>query len=179
MTSKKTRAVRRFKEFPKVEARRGVTYGTKIEAGLFASVPLARGERAFIARGRVIPLKVTSDEESALLPNAIGLSKERWLDPHPSNPLCYLNHSCEPNLGIRGARIFVALRAIEAGEHLTIDYSVTECDPLWTLDASCGCKAKACRTTIRAIQFLPKQVYRKYLPYIPTYFKRVYERMRY
>lgn len=179
MTSKVTSAATRYKDFPKVEARRGITYGNKVEMGLFATTALSRGEQVFVARGKTVPLKVTNDAESASLPNAIGLSKERWLDPHSDNPLCFLNHSCEPNLGIRGARIFVALRNIEKGEHLTLDYSVTECDPLWSLGARCGCRTRSCRTTIRSVQFLPKNIYKRYLPYIPTYFKRVYQRMRY
>jgi len=36
----------------------------------------------------------------------------------------FLNHSCEPNVGILGQIIFVAMRNIDSGEELTIDYAL-------------------------------------------------------
>ena len=60
-----------------------------------------------------------------------------------------INHSCEPNLEahiVRGRRIYyVSLRAIRAGEELTVDYSFdTNQDP-----QECHCGAKACRGDMR------------------------------
>ena len=60
-----------------------------------------------------------------------------------------INHSCEPNLEahiIRGRRIYyVSLRAIRAGEELTVDYSFdANQDP-----HACHCGAKACRGDMR------------------------------
>lgn len=147
--------------------------------GLFACKNIKKGEVLFYARGDVVVLKVTNKNQSKAYPNAIGLSRERWLNPEKNNPLVFLNHSCEPNLGIKGARTFVARRDIESGEHLTFDYSTTECDPYWSLEVPCVCGAKDCRKNIRAIQSLPKRTFRKYIPYIPTYFRRFYERVQY
>jgi uncharacterized protein len=60
-----------------------------------------------------------------------------------------INHSCEPNLEahiVRGRRIYyVSLRAIRAGEELTVDYSFdTNQDP-----QACHCGARACRGDMR------------------------------
>jgi uncharacterized protein len=61
-----------------------------------------------------------------------------------------INHSCEPNLEariVRGRRIYYAsLRAIQAGEELTIDYSFDahHVDP-----QVCHCGAKLCRGDMR------------------------------
>jgi SET domain-containing protein len=60
-----------------------------------------------------------------------------------------INHSCEPNLEahiIGGRRIYyVSLRAIRAGEELTVDYSFdTNQDP-----QECHCGARACRGDMR------------------------------
>jgi len=60
-----------------------------------------------------------------------------------------INHSCEPNLEahiVKGRRIYyVSLRAIKAGEELTVDYSFdANQDP-----QECHCGAKACRGDMR------------------------------
>ena len=60
-----------------------------------------------------------------------------------------INHSCEPNLEahiVTGCRIYyVSLRAIRAGEELTVDYCFdTNQDP-----QECHCGARACRGDMR------------------------------
>jgi uncharacterized protein len=60
-----------------------------------------------------------------------------------------INHSCEPNLEahiVAGRRIYyVSLRAIRAGEELTVDYSFdTNQDP-----QECHCGARTCRGDMR------------------------------
>jgi len=67
----------------------------------------------------------------------------------------YLNHSCNPNSGIRDKVIIVAMRDIERGEEITLDYSITEADRTGKLKCKCG--DQNCRKIIRSIQFLPKK----------------------
>ena len=96
----------------------------------------------------------------------IGIGKDRWIDP--AEPFVYLNHSCEPNLSVRGKREMIALRDIAAGEELTFDYSITVDELPWTMD--CLCATPSCRKVVRAIQFLPPDMVASYLPYINPYF---------
>ena len=57
-----------------------------------------------------------------------------------------MNHSCEPNGGLRGEAVLVAMRDIKEGEEITFDYATTECiDGEW----ECLCGTPACRGTIR------------------------------
>lgn len=142
--------------------------------GLFAKKDIKKGEVLFIIKGKKIPLKIKNSKDSSLLPNAISLNKELWIDPKDNNPLVYLNHSCDPNSAIKGSVSIVALKPIKAHEHITIDYSITEWDKHWKLDKLCGCGAKNCRRVIRSIHFLPKQTYQSYMPYIPLFLQREY-----
>ena len=67
-----------------------------------------------------------------------------------------INHSCAPNAGVRfqgDAVVLVALRAIEAGEEISWDYSTTLSDPDWRMPCACG--ADGCRGTVRAFATLP------------------------
>jgi SET domain-containing protein len=59
----------------------------------------------------------------------VELSAQRAIDfSRSADPMRYTNHSCAPNarLDIRNGRVeFYALRAIAAGEELTVDYGET------------------------------------------------------
>ncbi len=62
----------------------------------------------------------------------------------------YINHSCEPNAYMQilyGHVLFIALRDIEPGEEITIDYEST----LHSDKKRCICQAPSCRGTINKI----------------------------
>jgi uncharacterized protein len=73
--------------------------------------------------------------------------------------MMFLNHSCEPNVGIQGQIVFVALRDIAAGEELTVDYGTIE-----YLDApmACRCGHATCRGEITAEDWRKPELRRKY-----------------
>ena len=104
--------------------------------------------------------------------NWIGIGKGTWIDP--DFPFSFVNHSCNPNAGIQGSIEVVAMRQIEEGEEITIDYSITEEDLRWRLLSQCLCHQPGCRGEIKSIQFLPRETFEKYLPHIPDYFARAY-----
>lgn len=59
----------------------------------------------------------------------------------------YINHSCEPSAYMKilyGHILFIALRDIEPGEEVTIDYEST----LHSNKKRCTCGASSCRGTI-------------------------------
>jgi hypothetical protein len=58
-----------------------------------------------------------------------------------------VNHSCEPNVGMGGNVLLVAMRDIAAGEELTIDYALFLGDPGFAMD--CRCRTAACRGVVR------------------------------
>lgn len=62
----------------------------------------------------------------------------------------YINHSCEPNAYMKilhGHILFMALRDIQPGEEITIDYERT----LHSDKKRCYCGAKNCRGTINRL----------------------------
>lgn len=140
--------------------------------GIFAKINIKKGEIIFIAKGKIVEFLVRTLKDSLVGPNWVGINKNTWIDPFENNPLYYMNHSCNPNVGIKGRVVFVALKNIKKDEEITFDYSVSEVDIHWQMD--CSCRQKNCRKIIRSIQFLPKKIFKKYLPYVPTCFKKVY-----
>lgn len=118
--------------------------------GVFAT----RGYRPGQVIGRVTGRLVEDPEFGSEY--CIDVGTDRSLDPAP--PFRFLNHSCEPNCElvsedveddcgkVVGVRVWVeAIRAIDPGEELRIDYA-------WPADTSipCGCRSPNCRGWIVA-----------------------------
>lgn len=129
-----------------------------------------KGEVVSRIRGEM-KFKVNKDKKDALdNPDWIGVAKDQWIDP--ARPYKFLNHSCDPSVGIKGTLSLTALKDMKEGDEITIDYSTIEGDSRWEMNCACG--SENCRKLIRSVQSLPKGQFEKYLPYIPTYFKKLY-----
>jgi len=66
----------------------------------------------------------------------------------------FVNHSCDPNTGVRDDVRLVALRDLIAGEEIRYDYSTTMDEDHWTLQCRCG--SRGCRGVVRDFKWLPK-----------------------
>ncbi len=139
--------------------------------GLFSKVDAKKGEKLFIIKGVIKKFNVKDKKTALYGPNWIGIGKNTWIDP--KQQAIYLNHSSKPNCGIRGRVTVCAMRDLKKNEEITIDYSTTEEQMLWSM------KNRENRNKveiIRSIQFLPKRKFLSYLPYIPKFFQMVYLR---
>lgn len=134
-----------------------------------------KGEKIQYLKGKIVKKKITNKKESLSrdIANWYGITKGIHLDPEDTI-FRYLNHSCNPNAAIIGKKTLVALKNLIPGEELTIDYSLSEGDPLWEMNCSCG--EKECRKIIKSINFLPKKVFNRHMPNIPRYFQKLYFR---
>ena len=141
--------------------------------GVFARKNFKKGETVFVMKGKRHRHVNKDLVDTEAHPNWVGISKNMWIDP--ADKFQYINHSCNPNMGILGKVTYVALRDIKKGEELVFDYSITEEDERWEL-RNLEKKGSFFRPKIRSIQSLPESVFKRYLPYIPTYFQTVYYR---
>ncbi len=140
--------------------------------GVFSASSFKKGDIIFILKGKIRKYYIRNHRDSVRYPNWVGLEKNAWIDP---DGICQsINHSCDPNMGIKGRVEFIALNNIKKGEELTFDYSITEDDIFWKF--KCNCRSRKCRKVLHSIQSLPKPIFRRYLPYIPNYFQRVYNK---
>ena len=75
----------------------------------------------------------------------------------------YVNHSCDPNAGLRidGLNVeLIALRDIAAGEEICFDYSTTMNED--DFEMRCRCASPSCRKLIRDFKHLPSELKRRY-----------------
>ena len=97
-----------------------------------------RGESISVEQARI---RATRSERIMI----VELSAKRAIDfSKSSDPMRYTNHSCRPNarLCIRQGRVeFYALRAIEPGAEITVDYGQTHHEGR----LACRCGVAGCR----------------------------------
>ncbi|MFZ1988096.1 MAG: SET domain-containing protein [Minisyncoccia bacterium] len=142
--------------------------------GVFAQQSLKKGQFISELKGARVVYESKILGLSNRYPDWIGIGKNTWIDP--VDEFEYLNHSCNPNAGLKGNRILklYALRNIAEGEEITIDYAITEEDPDYCFE-NFEPEHEYYRRFVGPIQTLPRDVYERYLPFIPERFKKVYE----
>src|SRR5215470_11961642 len=123
---------------PKTEVRQSKIHGR----GLFALADIAKDEIVAIKGGHVVDRKTLREKITPLLgPVEIQIDDDLFIVPVTREErevsMLYSNHSCQPNLGVRGEITFVAMRDIRAGEELTHDWAVTD-DEDYSADCNCG-----------------------------------------
>jgi uncharacterized protein len=80
--------------------------------------------------------------------------------------MLYSNHSCNPNLGMRGEITFVAMRDIRAGEELTHDWAMTDDDEY---SVECKCRAPNCRKILTGKDWERRDLQKRYAGYFSAY----------
>jgi len=153
-------------ENQKVEVKDTGKYGL----GLFAFRDIKKGEIiADFSDGKVYEVDKASDLPKEVADHAIQFEEHKWIDTEGIGR--YLNHSCEPNSGIKDKFKFVAIDNIKKGEELTYDYEMTE-DSDWRMKCKCG--SKYCRKIIGAYRNLPELIKEKYKGYISDWLVKKY-----
>lgn len=148
-----------------LEVKRSAIHGR----GVFLTRSVKKGEKIAFLKGS-IRRKVNKTMKDVLgHPCWVGVGRNTWIDPAP--PFRFINHSCDPSASILGKVTIVALRSLQAGEELTLDYSLIEGDPRWSL--TCRCGSKKCRKVIGAVTTLHPKIFRQYRV-VPTHFKKLY-----
>ena len=79
----------------------------------------------------------------------------------------FFNHSCNPNAGIKGHIMMVAMRRIAAGEEVTYDYAMTDAD--FDYSFKCSCAAKNCRKIITTNDWKKQELQKRYKGYFSWY----------
>jgi len=72
----------------------------------------------------------------------------------------YFNHSCEPNAGIKGHLVMVAMKDIMPGEEITYDYAMTDVGLKYRFKCNCG--KRSCRKIITSEDWKLPRLHKKY-----------------
>ena len=128
--------------------------------------PIGKGEIVFIKGGYVFNRETLHEVSASLGPAEIQVAEGLFIGPlseeEREGSMVFSNHSCDPNIGVRGQIVFVAMRDIEAGEELTHDWATTDDDDY---RIECNCGAANCRMILTGQDWQRKDLQEKYKGY--------------
>ncbi len=155
---------------PKTEVHESKIHGR----GLFATADIAKDEIVAVKGGHIVDRKSLREEITPLLgPVEIQIGDDLFIAPVSDEErelsMLYLNHSCHPNVGVRGEITFVAMRDIGAGEELTHDWAMTDDDDY---SQRCNCGVPDCRKNLTGKDWQRSDLQKRYSGYFSGYLAR-------
>ncbi len=152
---------------PKTEVRESKIHGR----GLFAIADIAKNEIVAVKGGHIVDRKSLREKITPLLgPVEIQIGDDLFIAPVTEEErelsMLYSNHSCAPNLGVRGEITFVAMRDLRAGEELTHDWAMTDDDDY---SVECNCGVHDCRKILTGNDWQRPDLQRRYAGYFSAY----------
>jgi SET domain-containing protein len=144
---------------PKAEVGPSAIHGR----GLFAREAIAKEEIVCIKGGHIFDRRRLAERQPDLGPAEVQITEDLFIGPvraeEREGGMIFSNHSCEPNVGVRGQIVFVAMRDIEAGEELTHDWAMTDDD---SYEMTCRCGAAACRGVVTGQDWRRPELQQRY-----------------
>jgi uncharacterized protein len=141
--------------------------------GLFAKEPISKNEIVCIKGGAVFDRETLRSMPDWFRAAEIQLAENLFIGPlqeeERDGSMIFSNHSCDPNIGIQGQIVFVAMRDISSGEELTHDWATTDDDDY---KMECRCGSPSCRKIITGKDWQRPDLQRKYLGYLAWYLER-------
>lgn len=152
---------------PKAEAKPAGDKGW----GSFAVEPIAAGETVAAFGGYIVPLAVLNTFSHDRQSRSIQVDTDLYLvsgETPDSGDM--LNHSCDPNCGLSGQLLLIAMRDIAPGEELCFDYAM--CDASDYDEFRCLCGAPNCREVVTGFDWRDEDLRAKYAGWFSPYLAR-------
>lgn len=157
---------------PKIETRQVIDKGI----GMFAIRPIKKGEKVLIWGGEYI------NKEQAEKAKSKGKLVIQWDDnlfstEDAGNDRGYfINHSCDPNAWMSDTFTIVAMKDINIGDEITIDYAIFEDNENYISKWECKCGSPICRKKITGRDWELEKLQKKYKNHFsPLINKKIYK----
>jgi len=119
--------------------------------GLYSGIELERDVVVIRFGGVFFPVSMRYDYDVVAPGSTVGISDHMLLAESASenrDRSDFINHSCNPNLGMLDSITLVTLRRIGAHDELTADYAYWESDEAYVMKQECRCSNPCCRRQI-------------------------------
>ena len=140
------------------------------DLGLHAVEAICHGEVVAVKGGRILDRAELAESARVVGDSEVQITDELYLAAEDEADyeavMLYLNHSCDPNVGVAGNVVFVAMRDIAAGEELTIDYAMIDDHPGVL---ACRCGAANCRRVVFGQDWRRPDLQARYGRYLSWY----------
>jgi hypothetical protein len=138
-----------------------------------ATAHVASGEVVAVKGGHIVDTETLLALPARLQDSEIQIEEHLHLVARTEDEyepvMLFINHSCDPNVGFAGNVVLVAMRDVEPGEELTIDYAMFD-----TADGTmeCHCGSPSCRRTVRGADWELPDVQARYEGNFSSYVQR-------
>jgi uncharacterized protein len=138
--------------------------------GIIAQEPIARHEIVAIKGGHIVDSATLAALPEPLRGSDVQIADNFFVaaleDEEYEPVMVFLNHSCEPNVGLAGNIVLIAMRDISPGEELTTDYALFDD---YDGQMQCRCGTASCRTVIDGHDWQRPELQRRYGNYFSWY----------
>ena len=138
--------------------------------GVFAVRRVAAGETVIVFGGTVVSLDDARRSGPRWRSRTVQIDDEHFLYSVVGGPADWINHSCEPNCGMRGPVTVVAMRDILPGEELTFDYATVDGTAYDEFDCLCG--TISCRGHVGGSDWAIPELWERYAGWFSPYLQR-------
>ncbi|MBZ0297677.1 MAG: SET domain-containing protein-lysine N-methyltransferase [Anaerolineae bacterium] len=144
--------------------------------GIFALQPIQKGDLIAAWGGSVYTQADFTHLDETLRSLSVQIAEGLFLVPEKIGPGDRINHCCNPNAGILGYSILVAMRDIVPGEEVCYDYAMTDGDAYD--EFTCACGAPDCRKHISGNDWRNPELWTRYEGYFSIYLQQRIERLK-
>ena len=152
---------------PKLENRPNIVKGN---CGVFARVPVKKGELISLWGGRIIPASEVDRKMANFTQQVLQIEDNFYLLTPSMEPADCFNHSCDPNVGLTGQIGLIAMRDIQEGEEICLDYAMCDGSDYDEFDCSCG--VPNCRGRVTGEDWKRPELWERYEGYFSPYLQR-------
>jgi uncharacterized protein len=135
--------------------------------GVFACERVEAGEILAVFGGDVMRLADVVELPAERRRLALQVDEDAFLVSIHEGPADWINHSCDPNAGLRGQVVLVALRDIEVGEEVCYDYAMS--DGSAYDEFACECGASTCRGRVSGDDWQRPELQVRYAGFFSAY----------
>ena len=152
---------------PKAQARPAGHKGM----GSYAVAPIAAGETVAAFGGWVVDGAMLATQSADRVSRTMQIDEDLYLLPgEESEHGDFINHSCDPNCGLLGATVVVALRDIAVGEELCFDYAMSDGSDYD--EFLCLCGSALCRGSVTGRDWRLPDLHARYAGWFSPYLAR-------
>lgn len=151
-----------------IDPRLEVYQSSERSAGVFATVPLAKDTLLAVFGGTIMNKESVLSLPAESIKNVLQIDDGLWIGSSHAEKTDFINHSCDPNAGLKGQIFLVAMRDIVSGEEITFDYATVVSEWIGMEPLTCNCQA-SCRKKVEAHDWQRKELQEKYRGYFASY----------
>jgi hypothetical protein len=145
--------------------------------GIYANDWIAPGELLSVWGGNVLTYEQLSQVSTTKQCYSVQIDDGLYLAtvsaPESAD---FINHSCDPNAGLRDAITLVAMRLIAPYEEVCFDYSMADGSPIDEFDCACG--THLCRGQVTGNDWQLPALWERYDNYFSPYLRRRIAQLR-